>query len=74
MTWQGDRGMLQMRPNEIARAMLAGGLAAPRTTRFGFLPPFVVNRPLGARVERALERVAPLRPMCATQLFQAVKR
>lgn len=74
MTWQGDRGMLNMRPNKIARAMRDGGLAEPRTTRFGFLPPFVVNRPFGARIERALERVAPLRPMCATQLFQAVKR
>jgi len=74
MTWAGDRGIVDMRPGKIARAMRAGGLAAPRTTRFGFLPPLLANRPWGARLERGLERVAPLRPVSAFQLFQAVKR
>lgn len=73
MTWAGDRGIVDMRPGKIARAMRAGGLAEPRTTRFGFLPPFLANRPWGARLERGLERVAPLRPVSAFQLFQAVK-
>jgi SAM-dependent methyltransferase len=74
MTWAGDRGIVDMRPGKIARAMRAGGLAEPRTTRFGFLPPFLANRPWGARLERGLERVAPLRPISAFQLFSAVKR
>jgi SAM-dependent methyltransferase len=74
MTWAGDRGILDMRPGKVARAMRAGGLAAPRASRFGFLPPFVANRPWGARLERGLERVAPLRPLSAFQLFQAAKR
>lgn len=74
MTWAGDRGIVDMRPGKIARAMRAGGLAEPRTTRFGFLPPFLANRPWGARLERGLERVAPLRPISAFQLFTATKR
>jgi SAM-dependent methyltransferase len=71
MTWQGDRGILDMRPRAIARAMQQGGLVAPRASRFGFLPPALANRRAGARVEAALERVAPLRPFSAFQLFQA---
>lgn len=74
MTWAGDRGIVDMRPGAIARAMRAGGLVAPRTTRFGFLPPFLANQPWGARLERGLERVPPLRPVSAFQLFQAAKR
>lgn len=74
MTWAGDRGIVDMRPAKIARAMRAGGLAEPRTRRFGFLPPVLANRPWGARLERGLERVAPLRPVSAFQLFQAAKR
>jgi SAM-dependent methyltransferase len=74
MTWAGDRGIVEMRPGRIARAMRAGGLTAPRCGRFGFLPPFAANRPWGARLERGLERIAPLRPVSAFQLFQGAKR
>jgi len=74
MTWAGDRGIVEMRPGRIARAMQAGGLAEPRVARFGFLPPLLANRAWGARLERGLERVAPLRPVSAFQLFQAAKR
>lgn len=74
MTWAGDRGIVEMRPGRIARAMRAGGLEDPCTSRFGFLPPVLANRSWGARLERGLERVAPLRPVSAFQLFSATKR
>jgi hypothetical protein len=51
--------------------MERNGLRAPRASRFGFFPPALANRPAGARLEAALERVAPLRPFSAFQLFQA---
>jgi SAM-dependent methyltransferase len=71
ITWRGDGGIVRMRPRRIARAMEQGGLRAPRASRFGFFPPALANRPAGARLEAALERVAPLRPLSAFQLFQA---
>jgi SAM-dependent methyltransferase len=71
MSWQGDRGILKMRPRTVFGAMEAAGLASPAIERFGLFPPFAANRPLGARLERGLERVPLWRPLRAFQLFRA---
>ena len=71
MTWEGDGGIVRMRPERIRSAAEAAGLGGFRHERFGFLPPFAVNRPWGSRLERGLERATPLRPLRAFQLFRA---
>lgn len=71
MSWQGEGGMLQMRPRRLFRAMGQAGLVRPALARFGFFPPFLANRPGGARLERALESVPAWRPLLPFQLFRA---
>jgi SAM-dependent methyltransferase len=71
MTWQGDRGILNMRPRRIFRAMEAAGLTHLSMTRFGFFPPVLTNRAWGARLERILEDVPWWKPILPFQLFRA---
>lgn len=70
MTWQGDRGITRMRPATVFRAMQNAGLGRLEMTRFGFFPPFLVNRPWGARLESILERVAVWHSILPFQLFR----
>jgi SAM-dependent methyltransferase len=69
MSFRGERRLTSMRGAVILPAIRAAGLSGPRALRYGFFPPFVANRTGGRRVERALEYVAPLRPVSAFQLF-----
>ena len=71
MTWKGDGGIVNMRRRVIFDALRGAGFIEPAMARFGFLPPFVVNRPMGARVEGAMERVPLWRPLLPFQLFRA---
>jgi SAM-dependent methyltransferase len=71
MTWEGDRGMLRMRPKTIAAAARAAGLDTFAWRRFGFLPPFAMNTRAGARAEPLLERLPLWRPFLPFQLFRA---
>jgi SAM-dependent methyltransferase len=71
MTWQGDRGVAKMRMGVVARAMEGAGLVNPRVTTFGFFPPFVANTRAGARLERTLENIPPLRKFLPFQIFTA---
>ncbi len=70
MSWQGDKGILDMRPHTVFAAMADAGLTNLTFTRFGLFPPFAANRAWGARVERALERVPLWRLLLAFQLFR----
>ena len=69
MTWEGDRGIAQMRPGLLLKALHAAGLEEVRLERFGFFPPLIGNRPRAAAVERGLERIGPLRPFLPFQLI-----
>jgi 2-polyprenyl-3-methyl-5-hydroxy-6-metoxy-1,4-benzoquinol methylase len=71
MSWSGDRGILSMREPSVFRAMAAAGLTSPAVERFGFFPPFVVNRGFGPRLEDAFERVRLWRSFLPFQLFRA---
>jgi len=73
ITWEGDKGTMQMRPGRIGRAMRAAGLADFTVKRFGFFPPFVRNRLASDRWERFAERVPGLYPFLPFQMFRAVK-
>jgi SAM-dependent methyltransferase len=71
MTWQGDKGMAQMRPGVVFRALEQTGMTRFGLTRFGVFPAFVVDRRWGARMDAALDRV-PLPGMFrAFQIFLA---
>lgn len=70
MTWQGDRGLIQMRHGRVLGAMRAAGLTRLRARRFGFLPPFLMNRAGGVSIEARLERVPLWRPFLPFQLFR----
>jgi SAM-dependent methyltransferase len=73
MTWQGDKGILKMRPRTVFGAMTSAGLEGLSMKRFGFFPPILVNRRGGARMERLLERFPLWRPLLPFQLFCAVR-
>jgi SAM-dependent methyltransferase len=69
MSWEGEKGILQMRAGNVLDSMAQAGFADVRFDRFGFLPPAVVNRPRGAALERSLERLPLFRPILPFQLF-----
>jgi 2-polyprenyl-3-methyl-5-hydroxy-6-metoxy-1,4-benzoquinol methylase len=71
MTWQGDRGVKDMRRGLVFRAVRRAGLTNCKLERFGFFPPFLANRSTGARVERVLESIPLWRPLLPFQLFGA---
>jgi SAM-dependent methyltransferase len=71
MTWQGDGGLVRMRSGAVFAAMQDAGLVHATVTRFGFFPPFLTNRPAGARAERILEAVPIWRALLPFQLFRA---
>jgi SAM-dependent methyltransferase len=57
MTWEGDGGLVRMRPAVLDAAARPAGLEAMAVRRFGFAPPAIANRPRGAAIERRLESV-----------------
>ncbi len=71
MSWEGERGMLKMRPHLLNAAMDRAGLRPTSFVRFGYFPPFVTNRRWGARLESALERVPMWQGAHPFQLFGA---
>lgn len=71
MTWEGDGGIVKMRPATLRRAAEAAGLTGFAFERFGFLPPIAANRRWGSRLEGVLERVPLWRPLLPFQLFRA---
>jgi SAM-dependent methyltransferase len=70
MSWQGDKGILKMRPHTVFSAMASAGLTSLSMARFGFLPPFLANRAWGSGLERALERLRLFQPFSAFQVFR----
>lgn len=73
MTWQGDKGIVMMRRQVIFDAMTAAGLHNIGMRRFGFFPPFVVNRRWGRLAEEILERMPFLNWFRAFQIFRGDK-
>ncbi len=57
MSWEGEKGMLKMRPKFLGPALEGAGVREASYRRFGYFPPFVTNRRLGARLESALENL-----------------
>jgi SAM-dependent methyltransferase len=74
MTWQGDGGIVRMRPEVVFGAMRRAGLANLTLDRFGFFPPRLANAHWGPAAEVALERLPVLRPVLPFQLFKGERR
>lgn len=70
MSWRGDGGVARMRRSVVLGAMERAGFSRTTLERFGFFPPFIADRPTGARVERLLERVPGFNPILPFQLFR----
>ena len=58
ITWEGDRGIVDMRRGRVFPAMKSAGLQNLTIHRFGFFPPFIANRSWGSRLERIIVKVA----------------
>ena len=69
MRWRAEKGILNMRPPRVLEALRIAGMSELRITRFGFFPPFVVNRKWGANLERRLEQIELLEPVLPFQVF-----
>lgn len=69
MSWQGERGIVWMRPRAVFRVMCEVGFRRLATTRFGFFPPFLANRGWGHRAETMLEGVPLWRGLLPFQIF-----
>lgn len=69
MTWQAERGMLQMRRAVLAQTLARNGFTNFQLTRFGFFPPALANQAWGAAVERVLESVPLWRAALPFQIF-----
>jgi SAM-dependent methyltransferase len=74
MSWRSERGIAEMRPERVFRAMASAGLAEPALRRFGFLPPLLTNAPGGERAEELLERFPVWRRALPFQLFRGTLR
>lgn len=71
MTWEGDKGIVRMRESVLFPALRDAGFRNAAIERFGFFPPSLANRPLGARMERWLESFPPWRGLLPFQLIRA---
>lgn len=73
MTWEGDRGIVDMRRAKLEKAARGAGLSGAALARFGFFPPRLANLPGAGAVEACVARVPGLNPLLPFQLFRADK-
>jgi SAM-dependent methyltransferase len=71
MSWEGDGGIVQMRPRRVLAAMQAAELMPQGVSRFGFFPPFAANTRAGSAAGALLERVPLWRGALPFQIFVA---
>jgi SAM-dependent methyltransferase len=71
MSWKGEPAIPKMRPGVIFPLLRERGFTRIASSRYGMLPPLVSNTGPGARIERALEWIPPLRPLSAYRTFHA---
>ena len=74
MRWKSEKGLVRMRPRIVGEAMRRAGLDDVQVKRFGFFPPVIANKNVGARVERLLEKPRLWRGLLPFQIFVGGKR
>ncbi|MGZ8217999.1 class I SAM-dependent methyltransferase [Methylomagnum sp.] len=73
MTWQAERGIINMRREPMFKALLEAGFEVPEMQTYGFFPPVVVNQGWGATLEDELMKRSWLNHGHAFTLFTARK-
>jgi SAM-dependent methyltransferase len=71
MRWRAEKGLLRMTRRQLVAALHDTGFHDIQCERFGMLPPAVMNRSFGPRLEDAIGRLAIIRPVAAFQLVRA---
>jgi 2-polyprenyl-3-methyl-5-hydroxy-6-metoxy-1,4-benzoquinol methylase len=72
-SWEGERGILNMSEARMAVSMEGAGLRMEPVSRFGFLPPPVVNRPRGRTLEGLFEALPGASKVKAFQVLAGVR-
>lgn len=73
MSWKGDKGVAEMHWQNFRKAAEYAGLELKPLYKFGFFPPFVVNKVWGRRFESFLEKLGVFRFFSAFQVIELVK-
>ncbi len=73
MSWEGDKGVAQMRKSNFKKAANYANLTGLTIKKFGFFPPFVVNTKLGRKLESLIEWFRVFKPFSAFQIVQLDK-
>ncbi|GAA3522570.1 hypothetical protein GCM10022393_41450 [Aquimarina addita] len=73
MSWAGDKGVAMMHYKKFKDASAYAGLANLTIDKYGFFPPFVVNRKIGRYVESSLEKMRVFKGVSAFQIVKMTK-
>jgi len=69
MTWEAEKGILNMRKAYVLPAMEEAGLVDLQCVPYGFFPPFIANTGWGRKIENAMEKARIFRWAHAFQAF-----
>jgi 2-polyprenyl-3-methyl-5-hydroxy-6-metoxy-1,4-benzoquinol methylase len=73
MNWSMEKGMLNLRKDNVFNILKETGFVKPSVYRFGFFPPFIVNTKIGLHLEKHGEELTFLYPFLPFQIFTAEK-
>ncbi len=71
MSWKEEKGILNMEKKKLLKTFTETGFEDVQLTQFGFLPPFLMNSSIGAKIDTMLEGFNSLRPIRPYQLIMA---
>ncbi|SDO66916.1 class I SAM-dependent methyltransferase [Desulforhopalus singaporensis] len=73
MTWQAEKGIMNMSDRVIHRSLRNAGLTPGKSVTYGFLPPFLYNRRLGKKTDGFLDSYNWMKFAHAFSLFHGTK-
>ena len=73
MSWKGDKGVFDMKESVFRKAADYADLKLEKLQRYGFFPPFVVNTPIGLKIDDFLEKQRLLQPILPFNFIRLVK-
>jgi len=73
MTWEGDKGIVNMRRSRIFKHMKNAGLKELKVKRFGFLPPFLYNMKTGPFFDKLFSSFPLWKKLLPFQMFKGNK-
>ncbi|MBI3601431.1 MAG: class I SAM-dependent methyltransferase [Candidatus Omnitrophica bacterium] len=69
MTWEGEKGIINMRKGYMFAAMKKVGFCDLNCVSYGFFPPLIANTTWGGKIEHLMEKVRIFRWAHAFQIF-----